>query len=207
MTTALPTMNTRRPATIHRAPRCSPQQALILANTLEASVVRRQLQVAYMIIIHLQSLLMFSVTGSFLRARSAPAFSRSGTPLSQPPAFNPIISLGPATDNALDELVLPDHYHHSLRTLVQTRSSRAWENCLQEMPFELNARQAQRLAAALISDLTPPPPTVPGYNGGWVSVGISNACRFVTRLCLYTSAICFVVLFSVLVVRNFPVDY
>jgi len=81
---------------------------------------------------------------------------RMRTARSQIPAFEPLISIGPCTNAAMQDFGIADHWIPRLRTLAtNTRSSR-WAATMMGPGWDLEHRKAQGLAQAMLSDLDGP---------------------------------------------------
>lgn len=69
------------------------------------------------------------------------------------PALVPIISMGPATEVALEQAGLVDSFHTQLRKLVSTRRDTAWLSCLRAAPFSFAPSVATAIHAAVLVDV------------------------------------------------------
>lgn len=65
----------------------------------------------------------------------------------------PIISMGPATEVALEQAGLVDSFHTQLRKLVSTRRDTAWLSCLRAAPFSFAPSIATAIHAAVLVDV------------------------------------------------------
>ncbi|KAG2149220.1 hypothetical protein DEU56DRAFT_752872 [Suillus clintonianus] len=74
----------------------------------------------------------------------------------------PLISIGPNTDVAMDQIKLGDKILPKLRVLVQTVCSSRWEAVLRSPKWDISYKHASILSQALLVDLqgTPPSPDV-----------------------------------------------
>ncbi|KAG1728115.1 hypothetical protein EDB19DRAFT_1913937 [Suillus lakei] len=71
----------------------------------------------------------------------------------------PLISIGPNTDAAMDQIKLGDKILPKLRVLVQTVHSSRWEAVLRSLKWDLSYEHASILSQALLVDLQGMPPS------------------------------------------------
>ena len=81
---------------------------------------------------------------------------RMRTARSQIPAFEPLISIGPCTDAAMQDFGIADHWIPRLRTLATNTRSSQWAATMMGPGWDLEHRKAQGLAQAMLSDLDGP---------------------------------------------------
>ena len=74
----------------------------------------------------------------------------------QIPAFEPLISIGPCTDLAMQDFDIADHWIPRLRTLATNTHSSRWAATMMGPGWDLEHRKAQGLAQAMLSDLDGP---------------------------------------------------
>jgi len=74
----------------------------------------------------------------------------------QIPAFEPLISIGPCTDVAMQDFGIADHWIPQLRMLATNTRSSWWAATMMGPGWDLERRKAQGLAQAMLSDLDGP---------------------------------------------------